>query len=384
MRMTWLVCAAAPAFGLGATGWAAPAPFVPNDIEVCAVVYNVLDPEFDSRSQLMTFMNSRTQVRVTSILPNGTIGPAGCTGTLVDQGAWGWPDSNGYQGPEWARSQRGLEIYYAKFLPDGTTPALARAWGNGGGWQTEYLTGGDRRATIVTSQEGTDPQARLMYLYRGPSGLQVPLWRESTDPSTEAPYPASFSSASGTAARWIPNQRAIATSVADAAGVLQAARYFIDTRAMEVMTSDAGNKAEVWMWSAPEFGGDLVFSTIVNGCCLRVYRQVGSSWTLINNFDATLFNGSTMLFSPQYQVFNGRSYVALQAGNQLKDPASSIWVVAIDPAAPLVRQVSDSTTGAIRTEPEWLITTDGAFVYYTMAVPASKGNSLRRATTGLR
>lgn len=381
--MTWLIpqLVAASALALHLTGSAAPAAFVPQDIEVCAAKFNVLDPEFDSQSQLMAFMDSQARVRVTSMLPDGTIGPAGCAGTLVDEAAWGWPNSSGYQGPEWARSQRGLEIYYTKFLADGQTPALARAWANGGGWETEYLASGDRRATIVTTHENTDPQARIMYLYRPLTGPQIPIWRETTDPSTEALFPGFYSQASGSAPRWVPDQRAITLTQADISGVQQAARYFIDTKTTEVLTYDAGNKGEIWMWSAPEFGGDLVFITVVDGCCLRVYRQTGSAWTLINSFNAPSFSNLALLFSPQPQIYKGRSYVALQVGNQLKDPLSSIWVVAIDPAAPLVRQVSDPTSSAVRTEPEWLLTKQGAFIYYTQA--ASKGNSLRRAGTGL-
>jgi hypothetical protein len=365
---------------------AQPGDFVAQDVEVCSAQFNVLDPEFDSRSQLMTFMNSQAQMRVTSMLPDGSVGPSGCSGALIDQAAWGWPGSNGYQGPEWARSQNGLEIFYTRFLSDGKTPALARAWANGGGWQWEYLNNGARRATIVTSTDDSDPQARIAYIYRSPTGRQIPMWRESTEPQTEAPYPGygNFSSASGSVPRWIPNQRAIALSQFDSNGVAQAARYFIDTQTTEMLTGDAGDKAEVWMWSAPEFGGDLVFTTVVDGCCLRVYRQQGAGWTLVNSFTAAAIGNVALMFSPQPQVYKGHSYVAVQLGNQLKDLSSSIWVLAIDPAVPLLRQVSDPTTQGVRTEPEWLLTRQGAFVYYSQyALPSAPRAALRRAATGL-
>jgi hypothetical protein len=318
---------------------------------------------------------------VTSLRADGSVGPAGCAGTIIDQGTWGWPgNTGGYNGPEWARSQRGLEIFYLKPLADGT-PSLARAWGGGSaGWQTESLLSGDRRATITTTHDDTDPQARLMYLYRTPAGQPLPLWRESTDPATESMYPGNFSKATGGVPRWIPGQRAISLTQADSAGVRQAIRYSIDNRTVEMLTSDAGNKDEVWMWSAPEFGGDLVFIAVVDGCCLRVYRQVGVTWVLINSIDAPSLANLSLIFSPEPRVYKGRSYVALQVGNQLYDPASQIWVVAIDPAAPLVRQISDPSS-AVRTEPEWLVTPQGAYVYYTQA--ATKGNSLRKAAVGI-
>ncbi len=365
------------------SGVAAPAAFVPNDIQVCPASAQVLDPEFDSRSQLMTFMDARARLRVTSIKSDGMVGPAGCAGRILDQGSWGFPGNvAGYNGPEWGRSQEGLEIYFVKFLSDGVTPSLARAWANGGGWQTELLANGEDRATILVSTNDTDPQARLMYLRRMPSGALRSFWRESTEP-TETIYPGAFNRSTGNAPRWIAGQRAISLVMTDSKGVSQAARYWIDTKTMEQLTSDAGNKSEVWIWSAPEFGGDLVLTTVVDGCCLRVYRQLGETWTLVNTIDAPSFSGLTSIFSPEPIVYRGRSYVALQVGNELMDPASQIWVTSIDPAAPLLRQVSEPGVAAIRTEPEWMLTLQGAFVYYSQQ-DTPRGKSLRRAATGLR
>lgn len=369
--------------GFQVAGVAATAAFAVDDIEVCPASAQVLDPEFDSKSQLMTFMDAKARLRVTSIQGDGKVGPAGCGGRVIDQGSWGWPgNTGGYNGPEWARSQQGLEIYYVKFLDDGITPALARAWGNGGGWQTEFLADGANRATILTSTDDADPQARLMYLRRMPSGGLLSFWRESTEPSTETYYPGAFNRSTGSAPRWIAGQRAISLVVRDANGVSQAARYFIDTQTLEVLTSDAGNKAEVWIWSAPEFGSDLVLTTIVDGCCLRVYRQQGAAWELINSIDAPSFSSLTSIFSPEPVVYKGRSYVALQVGNELMDPASQIWVTSIDPAAPLLRQISNPGVDAIRTEPEWMLTRLGAFVYYSLQ-DRPFGKSLRRAAAGL-
>ncbi|MBS0448566.1 MAG: hypothetical protein JSR59_21805 [Proteobacteria bacterium] len=367
-------------------GRAGAAAFAPNDVEVCSAAYGVTDPEFDSESRFMTFVNAQVQVRVALMNADGSIGTPGCVGVLVDQGAWGWPDSTGYQGPEWGRSANGLEIFYTRFLPDGKTPALAHAVANGKAWQASYLASGSRRSTIVASTDATAPEARIMYVARTMSGQDLPMWREAEEPASETLYPGSysFSTVTGSVPRWVANERAISMVEPDTSGVMQAVRFDIDTQTAQVLTHDDGNKAEVWIWSAPEFGGDRVMTTVVDGCCLRVYRQLGSRWVLVNTIKvASLAPGLSAMYSPQPQVYKGRSYVVVEFGNQLKDPASQIWLLAIDPSVPLARQLSDPQTQAVRTEPETLVTKQGFYVYYSQQVGADQPRSLRRVSTGL-
>ena len=106
MQKTWLASSLAALAALAVHG--SCSAFTTQDVEVCPAYANVLDPEFDSKSQLMVFMDSQARVRVTSLRADGTVGPAGCAGTIIDQGTWGWPgNTGGYNGPEWARSQLG-------------------------------------------------------------------------------------------------------------------------------------------------------------------------------------------------------------------------------------------------------------------------------------
>jgi hypothetical protein len=170
--------------------------------------------------------------------------------------------------------------------------------------------------------------------------------------------------------------------VPDSNGVLQAARYDIDTEETEILTTDAGDKSEVWMWSAPEFGGDFVFSTVVDGCCLRVYRQLDGVWTVIRTFDPSAFSQRPAIFSPEPLVHNGQSYVVMQLAARRYGPGD-IWIASIDPAQPMLVQISDpAQPNVVRTEPEWMTTPNGVFVYYT-AVAAGRRFSLRRLETPL-
>ena len=366
---------------LGCGAMAQPAPaFVVDDVQVCPFSANVLDPEFDSASQRMVWVDQQGRLKVASLRADGTSKSPGCAGSVIDTGATlSVPGFGLKNGPEWARSQLGTEIYYTK-LDASQLPQLARASNSGGAWQVKLLANGADRGLPLATTDVTDPQPRIMYVEMLPDGTFPTLWREAHDSRTETMFPGSVRNLSGSAPRWVQGQRAITTTEPDANGVPQAIKYSIDSGTVEVLTADAGPKDEVWMWPAPEFGNEPIFFTVAGNCCLRVYRQMGGVWTLINSINASEFSIYPHIISPEPFVYKGRSYVSMQLGDQ-KNGNSDIWIAAIDPAAPLLRQISDPSTLHIRNEPEFMSTTSGAFVYYTTIVGSQV--SLRRADTGL-
>jgi hypothetical protein len=376
------VLRAAAAVGLVAAATSgAAAEFVVEDIEICPNTAYVLDPEFDANSLRMAFVDTSQRLRVLNLTAGGLSKSKGCSGQVVDTGAVSsMPDIPLRNGPEWGISKRGAELYYTKLDANGT-PNLAHAWQEGGAWQTELLPSGAQRGLPLTSQDRDDPQTRLLYVGMHPTGYPILLWRESTLPDSETFFPGSGNPDTGSSPRWIPGQRAISTFRFDADGVAQAARYFIDTGTPEILTSGPGNKDEIWMWSAPEFGGDLVFITVVDGCCLKVFRQNGNLWHEINRIDAATFSKWPHIFSPEPFIYKGRSYVAMQL-SRLKLDVADIWIAAVDPDQPLLRQISDPNVPLIRGEPEWLALQAGAFVYYS-TFDARRRTTVRRAATGL-
>lgn len=353
--------------------------FFQMDVVICDASTEIQDPEIEPGGSRMVFTNKAGEVRVTTMLSTGR--PADCVGTIVDTGAviqmTGVPYANG---AEWARTATGNEIVYMKAMPDGST-SMWRAWQNGGLWETAMMVQGESRGYPMPSADPNDPQYRLWYLRRLKSGQVVAAWRESEIAGSETLWPALGNPYGGTTPRWVQGQRALTTLVLDAQGHRQAGLYWIDTGQLEVLTGETTDKDEVWMWAAPEFGGEHVFIATVNGCCLKVYRQIGSAWTEINSFDAPAFAGKPLLLSPEPIVYGGRSYVAFQVGTSLAS-ASTIWIAAIDPARPLLRRVSDSTL-AVRMEPEWFITPAGPVVIYSLFTSDNR-STLRKASTGLR
>jgi hypothetical protein len=351
-----------------------------DDVQVCPYSANVVDPEFDSTSQRMVFVDQQGRLKIVSLNADGTSKSPGCAGTVIDTGATlAVPGFGLKNGPEWARSKFGAEIYYTK-LDANQQPVLARASYSNGAWQVQLLSNGVMRGLPLATTDVDDPQPRIMYVEALPDGTFPTLWREGHDSRTESTFPGSVSDLSGGAPRWVPGQRAITTTQLDARGVAQAIKYSIDSETVEILTADRGQKDEVWMWLAPEFGNEPIFFTVAHNCCLRVYRQMGGVWTLINTINASDFSTYPHIISPEPFVYKGRSYVSMQLGNE-KNGNSDIWIAAIDPAAPLLRQIIDPSTLRIRNEPEFMSTTSGAYIYYTMIFGSQV--SLRRAGTGL-
>jgi hypothetical protein len=363
------------------SGLHAQQAFQVDDIEVCPVSAGVVDPEFSSSSSRMTYVDRERRLRVARIRADGTSLSVDCSGSVIDDDVTvSLPGVPRFNGPEWARSEIGVEIYYTRLDGNGD-PQMARAYVNGG-WVTEMLAGSMHRGLPIPTTNANDSQARILYVRALDDSDYELMWREVTDPASEVALPAFITEASRGSPRWVRGERAITTTLPDANGVAQAVRYDIDTRYIEVLTSGDFPKDEVWMWSAPEFDGDMVFITIVAGVQLHVYRYQQREWHLIRVLDASGFPGRSRIFSPEPHIVGNRSYVAMQLSAERRGP-SDIWISSIDPAEPLLRQVSEPRgPEQIRFEPEWMTTTGGTYVFYTQGDGVDQ-YTLRRARTGL-
>jgi hypothetical protein len=61
---------------------------------------------------------------------------------------------------------------------------------------------------------------------------------------------------------------------------------------------------------------------------------------------------------------------------------SEIWVVNLDAAAPLLRQVSNPAVALERVEPEWLVLPDAVYVYHSQFEGSGRRASLHRSAAG--
>jgi hypothetical protein len=412
----WIQCALALA-AAATLALPAAAAFVVDDIQVCNTDYSIVDPEFDAATQQMVYIDAVSgigSIRLVQLQSDGTVPSSNCKGFEVDPQGMLFPfiaNQKFYgNGPEFGFSQAGLEIFYTR--QENNLPVLARAWWpTAGVLQKETLSNGTQRGAVLPSYNSADTRSRLLYVRNSGQGAYEADWRESNDPLTEAlvPNPLGINSYTGVggAPRWVraagSQRRSLALTKPGLCG-RQAAQYFIDTQSFEPISNcetatPSQNRDEVWIWEAPEFGGAMTAIAIVNTNCLEVYKKTGSIWAKINEFRADNVvtgapnscalgsqptNIQSHFYSPEFSVVKGRSYVAIQRGDAVVSGPSDIWVIPIDSsqgATPF--KVSGPAANMTRTEPEWFVTSQGAYVFYTGKTPTSSGKLLQRAATGL-
>lgn len=381
MRLT-LLCAAALA-ALTVTS-AAQAQFAPSETEVCPATAQVYDPEFDASSQQMVYFDGKGAIRVAPVLGDGSIGTSACAGTVLSRNATiTMPDLPFRAGPEWAVSQRGLEVYFTKLDKDGHA-FMARIRYDGS-WRTATaLADSTDRGLALTSSNAADTEPSLVYAHSLGGGAYELALRAASRPESEQVLPGQVDPATGGAPRWVPGLHALTLALPDAYGTRQAMLFNADSNQLVQLTQDAGDKDEVWMWPAPELGGQLGLMTVVNGCCLRFYRQEGDTWQAYREFRAADFSSRPRIYSPELLVHGGRTYVAMILANQRVSP-SDVWMVDVSTPGSIPVLLSDTTLRNIsRSEPEWMVTPDAVYVYVTATGLTSRFALNRLATPIIR
>lgn len=368
-RLT-LACAAALAALTCST--TARAQFVPKETEVCPASAQVYDPEFDPSTQQMVYFDGKGAIRVAPVLADGSIGTTACAGTVLSRNATiTMPDLPFRAGPEWAVSERGLEVYFTKLDKDGH-PYMARIRYDGSWRSVSALPETTDRGLALTSSNPDDAEPSLVYAHSLGGGAYELAWRVASRPETEQVLPGQVDPSTGGAPRWVPGLHALSLAVADASGTRQAALYNADTGQLTYLTQDAGHKDEVWMWPAPELGGQLGLMAVVDGCCLRFYRFDGAAWQPYREFKASDFSNRPNIFSPELLVHGGHTYVAMALATQRVSP-SEIWMADVSTPGSVPVLLSDSAQRNVsRSEPEWMVTPQGVFVYVTATTLTSR------------
>ena len=287
-------------------------------------------------------------------------------------------------GPEWAYSMRGSEVFYTAYSADERTTRIGRLRRNANGrWKVEFLPGTRGKARPEPSKNPLDPRPRIYYatmigefggggeVAKGRFGWREDRWYLPVDHE----LPPDF----GTG-RWLPDSRWLFhhVNMSKFSGYL--ALYDTAAVADPPVTSDLTWYVGLGAWRAPELGGQtaLLAATAnpsANRIDLVVWRPDGVGgwveWTRIVTIHPLLPN----LGSPEPFVVNGRSYVLLSSAAEptphLTAP-SVIWIASIDPYLPPEQQVRrvvsqefvpDEVTP--KADPEYAILPDGSVkIYY--------------------
>ena len=386
-------------------------PFTPNDITLTSETFNLSDHEFDFDNHRMAFIGRNDAQSGKNWVYVADLDPA--TGNLL--GDPRWVDTSGLaietydtlpfgNGPEWAASQRGYDLYYLKAKLPERVPYMVRASQPNNQpsdpWVRTALLDTEWKGPNVASYNVADPNPFIVYMTSDTGGRPFRgAWRVDTLPVEEFDIPQlELPELSGAApGRIVPGRREIVLTVPDASDPTrtQMARLHLEYEdSLEVITSygpDSIINSVSIMPGPVSANGDtaLLFYCIVNNHHIDVYSSTQwGQYTLVNSGLRPPVQDSVgygLLLDDENFVLDGQPFITITMGNVRRNPPDSsqiwfAWAYATDSLH--YRKVSANVT-AVRNDPEPLKTGAGTFIYYREKVPTTNNFVLHKADIGL-
>lgn len=274
-------------------------------------------------------------------------------------------------GPEWAFSALGSQLVYTKYLSgqdaSDDTAGIGVATFVNGHWTAGMLDNSLKRISPIATLDLGTPAAMIQYQ---DAAKVKTFWRLASDGAAE--HEISVKGYSAGARRWVPGTGKVILTGKAASGYNQIFLFDTESGQTQQLTDENGNVSGAMMWQAPEYDNEYVFFGVLNGKMLVVYRQLPDanglpSWQAVQR--NSLPAGFPYVWSPEYFVHNGRSYIFFQmnktsVASSMSKP-SQIGMVGILPDNnSLVNLTPDTSTSRVRMDPEYYITAQGPFIYY--------------------
>lgn len=352
--------------------------FMPNETQV-SKVDDLIDPEYDQGTFQFTWADRDGNLWIGKLDAEGMFDPPSGKAILVDANAMNTSDLVyvTFNGPEWIQTAEGPQIVYTKFpanqVHTSNTARIALARRDlSGNWGYKFLYSQKFRNCPYGSADIGDVAPRITYI----DSKRNHYWCEINNTATEELIP--LIKPSLRALRWVQNARIIvfpAPSPTD--NIQQVFLYNIDTKALEQITFDSGNKHDnaPCIWQAPEYNNEYVLFTVVNGSEIRIYRKMADNnghfvWTIVHSTTAPL---NSRIGSAEVFTYNGHSYIFMVLTIDGNPYPTSVWLANIDPEKPFFRKISDDTLFRWRTDPEVFITAKGPYIYYNRKKAKGQG-----------
>jgi len=282
-------------------------------------------------------------------------------------------------GPEWMFSSiAGSQLVYTRYQPDAPqspdSAVLAIATQNADGtWLPASLPGGEKRQSPIGTQDLDDLAPRIHYQ---DVAKRRTFWRDSevsTNDETKLPT----TGFSGGSRRWVPGTHKIILTATGLEGTKGYGRQQVflfdtDTAVLKQITDEDADHAGAMMWRAPEYDNQYVFFSVRNGKQLVVHRKLKDEtgkkhWTSIIQLD--LPPETPHLWSPEYFLFNGKSYIFYQMNksanaSDLSKPGVLAMSMILPKKAKIIPLISPDAEPRVRMDPEYFITAKGPYLYY--------------------
>jgi hypothetical protein len=280
-------------------------------------------------------------------------------------------------GPEWAYSARGSELYYMKpYGAEDRNRYLCEArekapeeWAHGA------LPDGLMKGFPWPSKDVGDAVPRILYA-RSPTGVQsqvpydVAVRAVPEDPATEKVIPAACVAKLG-GPRWIAGRRKVVFTLLDAAGAEQVAIYDMDTGGVEQLTHYAPGSVRIDETWTSQVGGGFVVWFLANETEIRVLSKASGTWQEVNRVNPGEVLGRPdrpYVVSPEPFTYGGMPYIVFllsSVPDNRELPADIYLMQPQSTSACDFRLISPDDNG-VRNSPEFLklVNGSGLVVYY--------------------
>jgi hypothetical protein len=349
--------------------------FIVKDILAVHPQASIFDPEYNPELNLVCWKSDSNDLWVSGLDPvTRLFKPSDGKGTYVT-GNLSPNGSESVNGPEWMLSSQGTQIVYVKAIWGIRYPGVATMIL--GGWHCFTLLAHPNAVYTMATANYSDSAARFLFETFDDVGIH---WISNTNLFKSYYYP---DITLGFFAR--DNQQiCCATDKSRHPGFVETAGNLPFLTLISQDTIGAP-----FMWHDPASDSRL-FMYRTNGFkTLKIFRELSPDfWVLYKKFDSPLPEPYVYITSPEPFTCGGKSYIsfmAAQSGSGKDGLPAEIWIASADPDDNFMRRVSDSTV-EIRTDPEPVVFSDSAFIYYTHVLtdkPISLQYSVRKCDTGL-
>ncbi len=325
-----------------------------------------LDPEFWEAGRMIIWQEQVDgSVWIADIdETDGSLTPADGRGRRMGYAA---PITRTLNGPEFGYHVNGPDAYFIGWDSDGVLQAFRTRMWIPDALPEQLTSGWKQRFALIPNYEPDAPQCRLLYY----CGWVLPpiCWRHENDASSEGtvsqPASPSFSGP-----RWIPNEYTVIADIR-VDDVIQVLATDVLTGQQRVLTSDAGNKKDPFIWDAPDLGGRAMMC-LVDVKAIGVYREMEDQWVRVNT--VSIGGGMETHYSAEPFVYRGHSYASVAVGDPFSSGNKDIWIVSLDPQRPLAIRVHEPFE-AERVDPESYVTADDRLFLYYYHYPADGADS---------
>lgn len=349
--------------------------FVVKDVLVSDPDASIIDPEYNIPHNIVCWQSEDKELWVCRLdLATRAFVPPDGKGYLVDVDLTP-PTPGGWNGPEWMLSTDKTQIVYNQKKGGVRYPGLATQVL--GGWSSTTLMQYPETLYSMASRNYSDSVGMFLFESSDVIGIH---WVKSNDLNTSYFYP------DVTLGFFADDQQQICCAIDHSRqpGFLETQVLVPHFNMISLDTIGAP-----FMWNDPESGSRMYMYRTNGSQTIKIFQEnIDGNWYLYHSFNSPLPSPYIYLTSPEPFVFGGKSYISFMAAQStigMDEMPAQIWISSINPNDNLMRRVSDSSE-AVRIDPEPVVFSDSAFIYYTEKIHTRFWHHLhrvRKCDTGL-